>query len=800
MNELLCGIEKPGRYTGGELNVIIKENADLRMAISFPDLYEVGMSNAGIQVLYARVNALEGAACERVFAAAPDFEKRLRDTGTRLFTLETRTPLAELDALGFNLSHELLYTNVLQILDLGGIPLLRAERRDGDPLVLAGGECASNPAPMGDFIDAFFAGDGEEGIAEIAASLLESKAAGLSRVEKLERLSGIAGVFVPSMMKERAGNRARKRVYRGKSPAGPAGPVVPNIRITQERAAVDITRGCGNLCAFCHAGFYDLPYRSLDPGCVRDAVLKVLDNTGYSEVTLSSLSVSDYAHLAELLNDLVPELTRRGVSLTLPSLRVDRETIPIIEKISGVRRSSLTFAVESATEELRRRANKRLSLDDLKDIVREVQGHGWKLIKLYFMIGLPGSEHVDEAGDIITLLKELAYIGKKRLEMNVTVSPFVPKPHTPFQREAMRDRDYMKETVRRIRQGAPRSAKVKSHDVDASLLEGVLARGDERLGSVILACYNDGCRFDSWSEHFRFSVWERNMESIAPDWKKYLAPRAGDEALPWGVIETGFERLVELRKGHRASNLSLPARVRGAISDAALKDAFDDFTRRYAVSSRVRLVLSKEGDARYVPHLDFVEIVKRALRMAGMPVSFTQGFNKRERLAAGFPLPLGVESESEIFDLDLWDSAAPDDMVAGMNLKLPAGIRAVRCRELAPAEKDSIMGITAAASYRIAGADEGIRDSLTRGLQEKWLIHKETKKGAKEVPFDEAVLRHCREGDDIILVLKVGSAESVRVDQVVASLTGLGAQDLCGVRMIKTAQYHLAGGELEVIE
>lgn len=801
MDELLCGIEKPGRYTGGELNVIIKEGAAFRMAISFPDLYEVGMSNAGIQVLYSRVNELEGAACERVFAAAIDFEKRLRETGTRLFTLETRAPLRELDALGFNLSHELLFTNALQIIDLGGIPLLRADRREGDPLVLAGGECASNPAPMLDFIDAFFAGEGEEGIVEIAAALMEAKAAGLPRAEKLKRLSDIGGVYVPSLADENGvRQRARKRVYRGKCPAGPLRPVVPNLRIAQERAAVDITRGCGNLCAFCHAGFYDLPYRALDPLCVSDSVFRVLDSTGYSELTLSSLSVSDYPHLTELLNDIVPELTRRGVSLSLPSLRVDRETIPVIEQVSGVRRSSLTFAVESATEELRRRANKRLSLDDLKEIVREVHEKGWKLIKLYFMIGLPGSENADEAGDIITLLKELVYITRKRLEINVTVSPFVPKPHTPFQREPMRGMDYLRETVRRLRQGAPRSVKVKSHDVNASILEGVLARADVRIGGVILACYHDGCRFDSWTEHFRWETWERNLSRLIPGWNDYLSARAADTALPWNMIETGFEKMVERRSVHRASKLTLPTRVRGALSGEALKAALDDFTRRYEVKSRARLVLAKGGDARYVPHLDFVEIVKRAIRMAGVPVSFTQGFNKRERMAAGFPLPLGVESGSEIMDLDLWDTAAPDDIVAGLNRHLPAGIRAVRCRELAPQEKDSIMAITAAASYRIAGAGSEVRAALLRGLEEKKQLHKETKKGAKEVPFDDAVAGYSLAGDDVLLTLKTGSADAVRVDQAVASLSGIGAEKLCTVRIIKTAQYFLAGGELAVIE
>ncbi len=793
-DRLLCGIEKPARYTGGELNVQVKNEAAFRMAVSFPDLYEVGMSNAGIQILYSRVNAIEGAACERVFAVAPDFEKRLREKSAPLFTLETRRPLHELDALGFNLAHELLYTNALQVLDLGGIALLAKERPEASPVVLAGGECASNPAPMADFIDVFFVGDGEEGVVEIAASLMDAKKKGLPRAERIRRLADISGVYVPAL-----GLPVRKRVYRGPAPPGPAAPLVPNIRTAQDRAVVDITRGCGNLCSFCHAGFYDLPYRALDPREVRDAAFRILDNTGYDELTLASLSVGDYPRLIELLNGLVPDLTRRGVSVSLPSLRVDRTTLPVIDTLSSVRKSSLTFAVESATEDIRRRAHKRLAIDDLKEIVAEVHRMGWKLIKLYFMIGLPGSENADEGADIVLLLKELVRIAGKRLEINVTISPFVPKPHTAFQREAMRDREYLLETVGRIRRGAPRSVTVKSHDVNASILEGVISRGDERLGAVVLACYRDGCRSDSWGEHFRFGTWEKHLDALIPGWKEYLGGRPRSADFPWGAVDTGFGKLAELRSGSIASRMDLPSRARGELSAVALKEAFDDFTRRYEVRARARLVMAKTGDARYVPHIDFVEIVKRALRMAGVPVSFTRGFNKRERISAGFPLPLGVESESEIFDIDLWKDAVPPGLIEEMDRRLPAGFRVTGLRPLGPEETGSIMAATAAAEYRIATADAAAREALLRGLEEKRPLHKETKKGAKAVPFDEAVAGYRVEGDDIAIILRVGAAEAVRVDQTVVSLARLSPEELCEVRMTKTAQFTLAGEDYVII-
>ncbi len=380
----------------------------------------------------------------------------------------------------------------------------------------------------------------------------------------------------------------------------------------------------------------------------------------------------------------------------------------------------------------------------------------------------------------------------------MTVSPFVPKPHTPFQREEQRSRDYMTETVARIRREAPRSVKIKSHDVKASLLEGVMARGDRRLGAVILKSYQDGCRFDSWSEFFRFDVWEANLSLLLPGWESFLEAKPGDAALPWSVIETGFERLVEMRSGE-CGLTALPRRERGDISAEAIRQALDDFTRRYELKGRVRMAFSKEGEARYIPHIDFIETVKRAIRMADVPVSFTQGFNKRERIAAGFPLPLGVESMSELLDLDLWDGVDAVKYIPALNGRLPRGIRALSSRELGSGEKESIMAVTAAVEYRVVSGSEGILSALLAGLGEERTLHKENKSGKKEVPFAEAVLRHSREGDEVVLLLKAGSAEAVRVDQAVASLTGLGPEALCGVRMVKRAQYALRGGELVMI-
>ena len=438
LEEKLYHVQKPAQYLGGELNTVIKEDVTVRAAICYPDLYEVGMSNNGIKILYEKGNALESVACERVFAAASDFEAMLRANSMPLFTLETRTPLNELDLLGFNLAHELLFTNILQVLDLGGIPLLRRERGGSDPIVMAGGGAASNPFPMSDFIDVFYLGDGEEGFVEVLELLRDARGKNMSRSETVAAMADIEGVLLPNLYNfeysgagtvKVEGPAVKKRIFRGCGPSDPVRPPVSNIRIAQERAVVEISRGCFNLCKFCHAGYYDLPYRSYSFEDVARRVNTVLENTGYDELTLTSLSISDYRELTPLLNRLLPELTERGISVSLPSMKVDTDTIPVIECVSDVRKSSLTFAVESGDPRIRSLSNKKVREEDLLAILDHVLSRGWNTVKLYFMIGLPGCEEADEAGAIIDLLKKIITLGSRRKDIHVTVSPFVPKPH-----------------------------------------------------------------------------------------------------------------------------------------------------------------------------------------------------------------------------------------------------------------------------------------------------------------------------------------------------------------------------------
>ena len=808
VEEVVSLVQKPGRYTGCELNSIIKEKARIRMALSYPDLYEVGMSNNGLRILYDIVNKIPDVACERVFAVDADFEQALRSNNVPLYTLETYTPLNMLDILGFNVSHELLCTNLLQILDLGGVPVLSAERRESDPIVIAGGEAVSNPFPLSDFIDLFFIGDGEDGIVEIVTLVLSGKEQNLTRSGIMDRMASVEGVLIPGRYRMSydgsgaavlKGPPVRKRIYRGRALADPVKPIVPNIRITQERAVIEVTRGCVNFCNFCHAGYYDLPYRYYDHRAIAERIFEIVRNTGYNEVTLSSLSISDYPYLTDLINAVIPDLTEKGISVSFPSLRVDAATLPLIERISEVRRASLTFAVESASEQIRARANKNIFIQDLLDIVRRVFQLGWKVIKLYFMIGLPGCEQYDEAADIIFLLKEIYRIGGSGLVINVTVSPFVPKPHTPFEQERQMDAGYFENTVRRIKQNLPRVITIKSHNAGSSLLEGVLARGDVRLGDVIQRSYQDGCRFDSWNEHFRFDIWKANLDRAIPGWERFLAP-GREETFPWSAITTGFERLVKSQKDKCTAATQTRARLRlkrHEFDALPIEEARDKFALRFSVKKRIRIRLAKTGLMRFIPHNDFMEIVKRGLRMAEAPVAMSQGFNKRERISMGYPLPLGIESEAELVDIELFDCIG-GDFKDRLIPSLPSGIDVVDVHYID--RRVSLMEITGIIEYRISSATGELCPVICERLTAEPDFTKKTKKAVRTIPFNAAVCSHrFLDNTSLLLRLYAGSVDSVRIDDVLETLVGKACNEVRGMRILKIAQYRNVEGRSELI-
>lgn len=676
---MLMHCEKPARYTGCERNIIVKKDPAFRGGISYPDLYEIGMANSGVQILYEKANALDGVAIERVYAPALDFFEQLKSRQMRLYTLESYTPLCELDSLSFNAAHELLYTNIAYMLDAGGIQM-RASERTGGPIVIMGGEAVSNPAPLSVMADIIFAGEGDEGYAELIAYLAECKSKGLSRQETLAGAESIAGVLVPSIrtgqwsssgMRVLGGDPVKRRLYHTKNTPSSIRPIVPTLRTGHERATMEISRGCYNLCKFCHAGYYQLPFRLYDAVDIRDKTFELYKASGYSTVGYNSLSISDCSTLAEIMNEVLPWMNEQGLSMSLPSMKVDLSTLPIIEALSGIRRASLTFAIETANEELRKCIHKRVSIEDVISIVTHVVEKGWRTIKFYFMLGLPGYTEHDEIDSMIALLSRILSATRNRASINVTLSPFIPKPHTPFQYADMAPLEYFQNAVFRIKREVSRKIAVKNHNIRASMVEAFLARGDLRVGDAIIEAYSKGCCFDSWDEHFKAAQWFEVMKAYNKN-EAYFRGFSVDGKYSWHIIDTGRAELINALSQRRIPPAHRPARYAQTLNTGAFSNALRNFERKYNQIGTMIVTLKKQGVARFVSHLDMLEVLRRALRIAGIPAAFSQGFNKIERIVSTQPLTLGVESICEMFAIDLY---APYDnlMCEALKEALPQG-------------------------------------------------------------------------------------------------------------------------------
>lgn len=791
---LAARVSKPARYLGGEWNSCIKHDVPVRIGLCFPDLYEVGMSNNGMQILYHAVNVLPHACAERVFAVERDFEMVLKEARIPLYTLETYTPLAQLDMIGFNAACEMLYTNILQVLDLGNIPFYAKDRGDGYPLIIIAGEAMSNPAPVLPFADAVFVGDGDEAVIEMVNILIDKKKNNATKSDVLTRMASIEGVlcsrdveciYEDKKLSALNAPAVYKRVCRKFNSFEAPRPVVPSIRCVQDRVSVQLDRGCKNLCKFCHAGYWELPYRKADAGDVAQAVMDTVKATGFADVSLHSLSVGDYSDIIELLNGIAPSLLSQGVSISLPSLRVDTQTIEIIESISDLKKTSLTFAVESASDALRCRAFKRLSEDEIMHIIAVLSQRGWQRIKLYFMIGLPGCTDVDEAADITAFMKRAVSINKK-IQYNVTISPFVPKPHTPFQYEKQHDEQYCIDIIRQIKRSMPKNVTIKSHDVYASLIEGVFARGDSRLAGALVHAYESGARLDLWGEHFNFMLWDNSLVQTAGNWRRYLDSKDPQELSPWSMIKTSYESLIAKKMNSVWDGKKKPAGFkRNALNKEAFQLAARDFEKKYAVSSALRVQYAKKERARFIGHIDCMEIMKRALRIAGVPAAYTQGFNKHERLAAGPALPLGYESRSEFIDIEMYDRC-DDAVLHELKHSFPDGFEIINAYHHGSATVP--LGRIAFVRYMIYFSDSNYRTQFVNNLEGKKDIIKKTKKGLKNLRFDDAIV-HYTADDAVELVMALGDG-AIRPDRLIADWCGA-EHPLAEATIVKTASYYL---------
>lgn len=573
-DDILLQIEKPARYTGNEINMVKKDPraVDVRFCMCFPDVYEIGMSHLGIQILYDMFNSWEDTYCERVYSPWPDLDRIMREKKIPLFSMESQDPIRNFDFLGITLQYEMCYTNILQVLDLSGIPLYTKERTKKDPFVVCGGPCTYNPEPVADFFDLVYIGEGETSYRELLDLYKAWKKRDGSRQEFLETAAGVEGIYVPSLYEieyhtdgtikemvplcESAPKTVKKQVVKDLTHTYyPEKPLVPYIKATQDRVVLEIQRGCIRGCRFCQAGMIYRPIRPRDIDYLKQMAVTMLDHTGYEEITLSSLSSSDYRELADLVYFLIDECKERKINISLPSLRIDAFSLDVMSKVQDIRKSSLTFAPEAGSQRMRNVINKGLTEDVILNGAWEAFQGGWNRVKLYFMLGLPG-ERKDDIEEIAVLANKIAAkyfeLPKEerhgRPEIVASTSFFVPKPFTPFQwapmdtAESFEDKRHflLGKVKEQINQ---RSIRYNCHDAVTSELEGLFARGDRRLSKVIEDAYRRGCIFDAWTDYFKGDVWEQVLEDnhVSRDFYNYRV-REKDEIFPWDFIDIGVTK------------------------------------------------------------------------------------------------------------------------------------------------------------------------------------------------------------------------------------------------------------------
>ncbi|MDR0554961.1 MAG: TIGR03936 family radical SAM-associated protein [Treponema sp.] len=695
----LLGVEKPGRYTGGEYGRLAKREAAFKMLIAFPDLYEIGMSNQALRILYNGLNRIQGISCDRAFAPAPDFEALLRKRGIPLYGLDTGIPLGCLDALCFTLGYELGITGILTILDTAGIPLRKEERSENTPLVILGGPCVSNPKPYERFIDAFWIGEAEGGFFELAEKMLKLKQGNLKsspgasvRDALFRTMEAHPSIWVSGKATAR---RALDTAFAVRD-AAPAVFPIPSMKTVQHHGAVEIMRGCPNGCRFCHAGIWYRPMRQKNAATVKAEAEAFIKQGGYREISLSSLSTGDYRSIEALVESLNREYGAEHVSFQLPSLKVSSFSLPLLEKVSAVRKSGLTFAVETPVDAWQLAINKQVSRDNVIAILKEARKNGWRSAKFYFMIGLPpcntglppcntglppcNTSAPSEEQEIVDFILDIARQTGMRFHINVGV--FVPKPHTPYQWSPQIDEKTAEKKLGYIRRCFDRTGhKVGVQDPFVSVIEGLISRGDERVGEIIEEAFKKGCRLDAWDDFLKKDIWRSLLEKNNALTEEILGARDSRGSLPWDPIDSGVAKAFFLQEalnseecketvpcnaaeyrcvhpcgicpnwGHIAENTvsGFVEHSKGCREEDPETNTRCD-TRRD--TRRILFSFTKTGRAVWLSHLSVIEVFSMAMLRANIPALFSQGFNPLPRLDFAAPLSVGITADAEIATLD----------------------------------------------------------------------------------------------------------------------------------------------------
>ncbi len=740
MNKLF-ELTKPARYTGGEFNSVVKnfDETACRIVLALPDVYEVGMSNLGLAILYSILNRRGDTLCERVYAPWIDAEKVMREENIPLFALESKRNVRDFDFFGFSLQYEMIYTNVLNMLDLAKISLYASDRADDEPFIIGGGPCVYNVEPVADFFDFFIVGEAEEVFGEVVENFIAWKSSGKigGRCGFLKNLLSVKGIYVPSFYEpiysgekflslrtlENAPPKILKRVVKDFD-ATPSveKPVVPFMEIVHDRAMLELFRGCSRGCRFCQAGMTYRPVRERNEETLRAQARRLIDSSGWDEISLTSLSSADYSCLNRLIDDLKDDFRNEKVSFSLPSLRIDSFSIELAEKVQTVRKSGLTFAPEAGTQRLRDVINKNVTEENLLDACAAAFAKGWRNVKLYFMMGLP-SETDDDIAGIADLAKKVAAL-KRGVKVTISVACFVPKPWTPFQwfgqiseEEFERRQNLLKDLIR------DKAITYNWHNAKLSVLEGVLARGDRRLAKVIEAAWRNGAKFDGWSDLFKPEAWENAFEACGVD-KNYYSGRERDfwEPLPWEHTSPGVDKsylLAEWEKSQvgettpdcrrtSCTGCGVCMKLQCVMRNAqCVMDNKSDAPSNPLLPSPIslsptkyRAQIRKGAEIAVLSHLDYMNVFMRALIRSKLPAAWSEGFNPHLKVSFATALAVGVTSDCEYVDFELTRPVEAFEVAKKLNAQLPSGAEILRLKKLRGKSKP-VMSLVDLSRYEV---------------------------------------------------------------------------------------------------
>jgi radical SAM family uncharacterized protein/radical SAM-linked protein len=826
--EILPTVERPTRYIGGEWNSIVKDRSGVAVtvALCFPDLYEIGMSHLGFRILYSLLNAREEFAAERAFCPWPDMQEALRSNRMPLATLETDTPLGEFDVLGFSLQYELTFTNVLTMLDFGGVPIRASDRKEGDPLVVAGGPVVFNVEPLADFLDCALLGDGEELFPEFLERYRELRDGGADRRTMLRELGRVPGVYVPSLYAaepqadsgllaavptDGAVFPVKRRILMDldRFPF-PADIVVPYGEIVHDRVSMEIMRGCPVGCRFCQAGYIYRPTREREPGEVVRAVGRSLAATGYDEFSLTSLNTGEYGAIQPVLVRLMDEYEPRRISAAVSSLHATTLTAELAQQIRRVRKTGFTIAPEGGTQRMRDVINKNLTEENVLDAARNAFDAGWELLKLYFMIGQP-TETDDDIAGIVEISRKILAEGRSRVggraSCTLSASSFVPKAWTPFQWLPMDRVENLDRKQEKIRALCPRGIKFRRHDTRVSYLEAVFSRGDRRLGAVLERAWRAGARFDGWSDLYRHDIWMDAFRSEGVDADLYAHteyPVGG--RLPWDVTDalvgktwlaTDLARALGTARHRALAEPTLPVCgpsachgcapfakecVKGIVMEttgrplAAEEASAPPPPPEPAASVRYRARYGKEGRLRFVSHLDLIRTLPKVFRRAGIRVAYTAGFHPKPKLSYGPALAVGLESQAEYLDFESPDPLEPREFLDRMNAAAPQGLLFLEMRALGEGEKPGAESVRRARyETRLAAPPTPAAvETLSRARAGDAFTIVRTRKGEREeVPLSPRLKDLVWDGaGNLSMVLAMDDGATLRPGEVLEGLLG----------------------------